>query len=132
MSRTNANSQSNHALTQVRAIGAADRPITGAVHPAGGTIAAPILVVGATGTIGRKLTEAFVEYGRPVIAVAADRDRLEALARDHASDAVTALTEHVGDDRDAGRLATRLRHLGRPLAGVVVALPIARPYSTDE
>jgi len=59
---------------------------------------------------------------RPVVAVAPDRERLEALRLAHPDGAVTSWAERVLTEADAARLADRLRSLDRPIAGVVVAI----------
>lgn len=87
-----------------------------------GTIAAPILVLGATGVVGRGVVRAALEAGRPVVAVARDREALAALAAAHAGADLTPLAGSVADDAASAELAGRLHALGRPLAGVVAAI----------
>jgi NAD(P)-dependent dehydrogenase (short-subunit alcohol dehydrogenase family) len=99
-----------------------DRPAGGVVHPIHGTVAAPVVVVGATGTIGRRIVRGLVGAGRAVVAIAPHRDRLESVRREHAAGAVTISPQWLRTDADASQLAGTLRALGRPIAGVVVAI----------
>jgi NAD(P)-dependent dehydrogenase (short-subunit alcohol dehydrogenase family) len=103
-----------------------NRPARGALHPAYGTIEAPIVVVGATGTIGRTLVRTLVAAGQPVVAVAPRSDRLDGLRAMSTPGAVTPLAARVENDADASGLAESLRALARPLAGVVVTFPHGR------
>lgn len=82
----------------------------------------PILVLGATGVVGRGLVAAAVEAARPVIAVARDPAELERLRASHPGADLTVLAGAVTGDADAAVLAEAVRALGRPLAGVVAAL----------
>ena len=84
------------------------------------------MVVGATGTIGKALVRQLVASGQPVVAVAPRSEQLATL-RDVAEPvAVTTIVGRVESDADAKLMADRLRELGRPLAGVVVAFPCGR------
>lgn len=83
---------------------------------------APVLILGATGIVGRGLVAAAVEAGRPVIAVARDRAELQRLRASHANAEITVLAGSVGSDAEAAALAQTLRALDRPLAGAVVAV----------
>ena len=87
---------------------------------------APIVVVGATGTIGKALVDALVASGQPVVAVAPRFDRLDRLRESSAAGLVTPIAGYIDSDHGAARLADRLRALARPLAGVVVAFPYGR------
>ena len=98
----------------------------GAVRPAGGTIGAPIVVIGATGTIGSALVRLLVAAGQPVVAVAPDEDRLRDLRAGCTPGAVVTVAERIESDADAARLASQLRELERPIAGVVVTFPYGR------
>ncbi|MGN6513994.1 MAG: SDR family NAD(P)-dependent oxidoreductase [Lysobacteraceae bacterium] len=95
---------------------------------------APVLVLGATGVVGRGIVQAAVEAGVPVLAVARDADGLAALAARHPEGAVLALAGSVADDTRSARLADRLRALDRPLAGVVAAVagPATRGRVLDQ
>lgn len=121
-----ANRESNQSLATEIPRDHEDRPIHGALHPVHGTIEAPIVVIGATGTIGSALVRHLAASGQPVIAIAPQLDRLQVLSAVVAPGAVTALTGRIENDADAERLADELRALGRPLAGVVVTFPHGR------
>jgi NAD(P)-dependent dehydrogenase (short-subunit alcohol dehydrogenase family) len=103
-----------------------DRPMDGAVLPAHGTISAPIVIVGATGTIGRVVVHELTATGQPVVAVAPWRDGLERLVGEAASGTVVPVVGRIGSEADAAKLVNHLRDLGRPLAGVVVVFPHGR------
>jgi NAD(P)-dependent dehydrogenase (short-subunit alcohol dehydrogenase family) len=81
-----------------------------------------VLVLGATGVVGRGVVEAAVEAGRRVIAVARGRDALEALRRDHAGAGIDLVPGSVANEADAAALARRLRDLDRPITGVAAAV----------
>lgn len=81
-----------------------------------------LLVLGATGAIGRGVVRAAVEAGRPVVAISPDRDGLRALQGSHAHADLSILVAHPGDDRSAAALAREVRKLDRPIDGVVAAL----------
>ena len=121
-----ADPESNQGLGRGAGPAGVDRPAHGAQRPGHGTIEAPVVVIGATGTIGRAVVHALVGAGRPVIAVAPQTPKLEALRNDTPAGAVTTLAGRVASDAEAADLAERLRALGRPLAGVVVAFPHGR------
>lgn len=82
----------------------------------------PVVVLGATGVIGRGIVQAAVEAAMPVIAVARDRQRLADLQTLHAGADLVVLARPIASDGDAAALAKKLRRLGRPLAGVVAAV----------
>lgn len=81
-----------------------------------------LLVLGATGVVGRGIVAAAVEAGHRVIAVARGRESLEALRRDHPGADIEGVAGSVGNEDEAAALARRLRALDRPIAGVVVAV----------
>ncbi len=83
---------------------------------------APLLVLGATGVVGRGIVEAAVEAARPVIAVARDAAELQHLRAGHPGADLTVLAGSIKGDDDGAQLAHALRELRRPLAGVVVAV----------
>lgn len=87
-----------------------------------GMIRPALLVVGATGTVGRGVVEAALAAGHAVIAVARDRPRLTALREAYPEADLTLLPMAVATDEDAAFLVHALRKHKRPLAGVVVAL----------
>lgn len=85
---------------------------------------AALLVLGATGAIGRGVARAALEAGRPVIAVALGprqdaTDALRDLQRAHPHADLTVLAASVDTDRRAAALAHAVRKLDRPLDGVV-------------
>jgi NAD(P)-dependent dehydrogenase (short-subunit alcohol dehydrogenase family) len=82
----------------------------------------PIVVLGATGLIGRGVIAAAVKVGTPVIAVARDLRKLKALQAQHAGFDIEILPSTIRDDADGEQLAASLRELGRPLAGVIAAM----------
>lgn len=81
-----------------------------------------LVVLGATGGIGRGVVAAAVAAGRPVIAIARDATALRDLRQRHPDADIVALPASVASDGDAADLARRLLALGRPLDGVVVAV----------
>jgi NAD(P)-dependent dehydrogenase (short-subunit alcohol dehydrogenase family) len=83
---------------------------------------AALLVLGATGIVGRGIVQAAVGAGRPVIAVARDPAGLEQLRAAHPDADITVLAGSVADDDDGAALAAALREIARPIAGVVAAV----------
>jgi NAD(P)-dependent dehydrogenase (short-subunit alcohol dehydrogenase family) len=83
---------------------------------------AALLVLGATGIIGRGVVGAAIEAKRPVIAVARDRDGLEQLRSAHPNADITVLVGSVANDTDGAILAMALREIARPIIGVVAAV----------
>lgn len=81
-----------------------------------------LLVLGATGMIGRAVVQAALAAGHPVIAVARGCSGLAALEAAHPHADLTCIRASLSSERDGARLLTRLRRLGRPVTGVVVAL----------
>jgi NAD(P)-dependent dehydrogenase (short-subunit alcohol dehydrogenase family) len=81
-----------------------------------------ILVLGATGVVGRGVVRAALEAGRPVLAAARDEGALATLSAAHPGADLTVVPGSVADDADSARLAGRILALGRPLAGVVAAI----------
>ena len=65
--------------------------MTGMMKPA-------ILVLGATGTVGRATVKAAIEAGWPVVAVARDREALSALARQYPGADLQACVGNVAND----------------------------------
>ena len=82
----------------------------------------PVLVLGATGVVGRGIVQAAVAQGRPVVAVARDEDGLARLRAAHPEADIAVVAGSVADDAASAALAIELRNLGRPLAGVVAAI----------
>ncbi|MGY3266335.1 SDR family NAD(P)-dependent oxidoreductase [Lysobacter sp. HA35] len=83
---------------------------------------AAILVLGATGTVGRAVVAAAVEAGRAVIAVARGCSALKTLEAAHPNADLTLLRATVSGDRGAAKLVAQLRKLGRPVDAVIVAI----------
>lgn len=90
-----------------------------------GTINLPLLLLGATGIMGRGMLAAAVETGRPVIAVADDARELHALAATHPLAEIIAITGSLRTDAAGAELAAAVRALCRPLIGVVAAFSSA-------
>lgn len=82
-----------------------------------------VVVLGATGVVGRGVVQAVLEAGRPVVAVAPERHELEQLQAAHPDAEIVALAGSIASDGDSAQLATALRDLGRPIAGVIVTVP---------
>ncbi|PBJ84143.1 aklaviketone reductase [Lysobacteraceae bacterium NML93-0399] len=85
-----------------------------------GTIGAPLVIVGATGTIGSRVLAQALAAGRRTIAVAKDAAALAGL-QDHHGDTLTTLSADIRTDRDAADLAARLRALPGPAPASVIA-----------
>jgi NAD(P)-dependent dehydrogenase (short-subunit alcohol dehydrogenase family) len=121
-----ANQSINHALMDSDSRWTGDRPMGGVLHPITGTIDAPVVVIGASGTIGREIVVQLVAADRPVVIVGPDHERLHRLAAELPRNLVTALAGHIVDDHGAAALATQLRALGRPVGGVINAFPTGK------
>lgn len=83
---------------------------------------AALLVLGASGTIGRAVVEAALARGRPVIAVARGCTALSALEAAYPHAEITCIRANLATERGGARLLARLRRLGRPITDVVLAL----------
>ncbi|MEI2432269.1 SDR family NAD(P)-dependent oxidoreductase [Lysobacter yananisis] len=83
---------------------------------------APLVVLGATGGVGRGVVQAAIDAGRPVIAVARRSSELKALKAGYPQADLTVLAGSVANDAAGAKLARALRKLGRPFAGVVAAV----------
>lgn len=83
---------------------------------------AALLVLGASGTIGRAVVEAALSCGRPVIAVARGCSALAALESAHPQADITCIRANLATERGGARLVSRLRRLGQPIGDVVLAL----------
>jgi NAD(P)-dependent dehydrogenase (short-subunit alcohol dehydrogenase family) len=81
-----------------------------------------VLILGATGTIGRGAVKAAVDAGWPVVAVARDAQAVEELRRRHPDAPLQVLPGSVSDDAGAAELVAELQRLDRPFAGVIAAL----------
>jgi NAD(P)-dependent dehydrogenase (short-subunit alcohol dehydrogenase family) len=95
---------------------------------------AALVVLGATGIVGRGIIQAAVEAKRPVIAVARDHAGLEQLRLAHPGADITVLAGSVANDDDGATLAAALREIARPIAGVVAAVagPAGRGRLLDQ
>lgn len=82
----------------------------------------PVIVLGATGVVGRGIVQAAVAQGRPVVAVARDAGGLARLRASHPPADITVLAGSIADDAASAALAIDLRRLRRPFAGVVAAV----------
>lgn len=81
-----------------------------------------LLVLGATGAIGRGVVRAALDAGRPVVAVSPDRDGLRDLQGMHAHADLSTIAADPRDERGAATLVRELRKRDRPIDGVVAAL----------
>lgn len=81
-----------------------------------------ILILGATGVVGRGIVQAAVEAGWPVVAVARDPRELAQVKAAHACADITVVLGSVTSDAESETLSKTLRELDRPLAGVVAAV----------
>lgn len=86
-----------------------------------GTIPA-LVVLGATGTVGRAVVAAAVAAAQPVIAIARSRADLRALRDAHPGADLQTLAGTVASDWGAAAPARRVGAGGRPIGGVVAAL----------
>lgn len=84
-----------------------------------GTISSPLVVLGATGTLGERVVAQAVGERRPVIAVARDAGALEHLAARHAG--LATLVADIATEADAAALAARLHAWPDGPPGAVVA-----------
>ena len=93
-----------------------------------GMLAPEVLVLGATGRVGRGVVAALLEAGSPVLAVARDAGRLAALVEHHADEpALQVLACDIDGDAGAGDLASSLAARPRVLRAVVDAMaPVRR------
>ena len=82
----------------------------------------PVVILGATSGIGRAAVQVAVHAGQPVSAVSSDDAALQALLETHPDADLTAMSGSIDDEFSCAMLASRLRHLSRPIGGVVVAI----------
>lgn len=85
-------------------------------------VRAPVVVLGATGGVGRGVVEAALAAGRPVIAVARDKAGLQCLRGKHPDADLSIIAGSVSSDAEGERLARALCKLGRPIGGVIAAV----------
>lgn len=81
-----------------------------------------LLVLGATGKVGRGIVAAAVAAGRPVIAVARRMSELVRLRDAHPGADLAIVKGSVADDARSERLAQAVRRIARPIGGVVATL----------
>lgn len=84
-----------------------------------GTVKGAVLVLDATGCIGKALVRAALGQGRPVVAVASERAELKTLQAAHPGADLSLVTGSTADEAAASALAQALRALDRPLSGIV-------------
>jgi NAD(P)-dependent dehydrogenase (short-subunit alcohol dehydrogenase family) len=80
-----------------------------------------VVILDATGGIGRAVVQAAVQAERPVVAVSLDYPALKRLKASFPGADLTLIPGSIGDDNASAALAADLRELDRPLAGVIVA-----------
>lgn len=83
---------------------------------------AALIILGATGGVGRGVVRAALERGHPVVAVARHADALDALKLEHPGADLATLPGSVASDAEGAALAERLRELRRPIAGIVASV----------
>lgn len=81
-----------------------------------------IVVLGATGKVGRGVVAAAVAARRPVIAVSRQWRELRELRAEYPGADLAIVRGSVADDARGARLATTLRALRRPLGAIVVSI----------
>jgi NAD(P)-dependent dehydrogenase (short-subunit alcohol dehydrogenase family) len=94
-----------------------------------------VVVLGATGGLGREIVPALVLAGYPVIAVGRDRERLAALAeRTGASERLVTVAGSVANDVEAALLASKVRGLKKRITTVIASLrgPMASTRLLDQ
>lgn len=94
----------------------AGRPVS---TPSGAGV---LVVLGATGCVGREVVAEALRDGHDVVAVARDAEALDALCAEHAGAALVPLVASLTSDAGGDALGTQLEALGRPIVGVVAAI----------
>lgn len=87
-----------------------------------GTTKPAVLILGATGTVGRAAVKAAVEAGWPVVAVARDARGLQALEVQFPGAILRTIEATLANDAAASALLASLREVEQPFLGVVAAL----------
>ncbi|MBS0200322.1 MAG: SDR family oxidoreductase [Proteobacteria bacterium] len=87
-----------------------------------GMIKPAILILGATGTVGRAAVKAAAEAGWPVVAVARDVRGLAALEVQFPGAILRTVEASLANDAGALALIAELRKIGQPFLGVIAAL----------
>ena len=92
-------------------------------HPVSTTPDAGVLVVlDATGCVGREAVAEALRAGHEVVAVAGEAEALDALRAAHPGAPIMPLVASLSTDAAADALGERLDALGRPIVGVVAAI----------
>lgn len=120
MSSSDRNIQQVHGVATPDGQADGHRPARGSENPAVGTIYPIVVVLGATGKVGRGIVQALVDARRPLVAVADDSRELAELVAAHGGADLTVLPAKIAADADAERLVQDLRGLGRVVGAVVV------------
>ncbi|HET7844645.1 MAG TPA: SDR family oxidoreductase [Xanthomonadales bacterium] len=81
-----------------------------------------LVILGATGTVGRGVVAAAVAAGRSVIAVSRQWRELRALRTAHAGADLAIVRGSVADDASSAQLAAALAALNRPIGSIVVSI----------
>lgn len=81
-----------------------------------------VVILGATGAVGRGVVRAAAEAGWSVVAVARDPRALEALRTRHPEARLRTVAGSVATDASAAALVAELHHREGPFAGVIAAL----------
>lgn len=82
----------------------------------------PLLILGATGPIGRGVVQAAVGAGRPVIAAGCDEPGLATLRTAYPDADLQLVHANFRDDAGAASLVQALHALRRPIEGVIATL----------
>jgi NAD(P)-dependent dehydrogenase (short-subunit alcohol dehydrogenase family) len=85
-------------------------------------MSATLVVIGATGQVGRGVVAAAIAAGRPVIAVSRQWRALRDLRTEHAGADLAIVRGSVSDDASSTQLASALGALGRPISSIVVSI----------
>lgn len=85
-------------------------------------MSAALVILGATGGVGRGVVRAALDRGHPVVAVARHEGALATLAREHGDADIITVPGSVASDAEGAALAERLRDLRRPFAGIVASI----------
>ena len=81
-----------------------------------------VVVLGATGNIGREITAQLIASGHRVVAVARNPERLKALAASLGSERLSIRSGSVDTDSNAERLTLWIREQGHRVSAVVSSL----------
>ncbi len=81
-----------------------------------------LVVLGASGTVGRAVVDAALAQGRAVVAVARGCSALATLEAAHPQADLVCIRANLATERGGARLLARLRRLGRTVGDVVLTL----------